>query len=86
METYTITNIPVKPIALVLATMGLLWGVFLAIIGLAFGVGGGPFPGGAELVSGVIGAPIAGLIIGILVAIFYNLAAVVVGGIELEME
>ncbi|MFB6266873.1 MAG: hypothetical protein ABEI31_04370 [Halodesulfurarchaeum sp.] len=85
MDTYEIEEIEVRRLAIVLGTMGLFWAVFWIIIGLVMGLASGPFPGGAELLAGAVGFPVGGVVIGILVAIFYNLAAVFVGGIRLSM-
>lgn len=86
MEPYTIESVGVRSLSLLLGTMALGWGVIIALVWVAIGVQVGMFPGLPELLAVLVGAPIGGLIVGAIAAILFNLAVVLVGGLEVEME
>ncbi|MFE4105868.1 hypothetical protein [Almyronema epifaneia] len=79
--------------ALVLAVLGLIIGVFIALMSLSMGTAMGNNSPMAGLVGG-IGAiifiplfyAVIGFIGGIITAVVYNLAASAIGGIEMEFD
>lgn len=86
MTDYTVTNVDVVSLAKILGTIGLLWGLFVAIGWIVLG---GPFggpPGLPELLIAVIGGGLYGVVGGAITAVVYNAAASFVGGIELELS
>lgn len=83
--TRTVEAIGVVSLAKILGVMGLLWGVIMAIVSLFVGVMGAGTMGGAELAMMLVGGPIYGIVTGAVVAIVYNAAASLIGGIELEL-
>ena len=73
----------------VLGVLYALLGLIIAAIGLIMallGGGGGPTEGLLLIIGAPILYGIAGLIGGVLVAVFYNLCASLVGGVQITLE
>ena len=85
MPTHTVESIGVASLARILALMGLLWGLIVAVTWLAIGLFGGPAPGGAELLAPVLLGVVYGAVGGAVTAILYNAAASLIGGIVLDL-
>lgn len=85
MPQYTIERVGVRSLALLLGAMALAWGIITALVWVGVGLERGPFPGLPELASLLIGAPLGGIVVGAISAILFNLAVVLVGGLEIEM-
>lgn len=86
MEQYTITEVTVRSLAAMLGVMMLAWGILVSLVWIVVGLAGAPFPGFAELLVVLVASPIAGAIIGAIGAIFFNLAAVFVGGLVITRD
>lgn len=86
MQQYTVDTIGVSSLAKILGIIGLLWGLILALSWIVLGGPMGGRPGLPELLIAVIGGGLYGVVVGAVTAIVYNLAASVVGGIELELS
>lgn len=85
MPTHTIDSIEVWSLAKILAVMGFLWGLIVAITWIAIGLFGGAMPGFSELLASVVGGVLYGVIGGAITAIIYNAAASLIGGIEIDL-
>ncbi len=83
METHTIERIDVTSLALMVGSILFFFGILGTLVWVAVGLGGGPFPGLPELLVTLFGSAIGGAVLGGIVAIFFNLAAVVFGGLEI---
>lgn len=86
METYTIERIEIWSLARVLAVMAVAWAIIISLVWLVMGFGAGPTPGIAELLLYVVVSPLVGGFVGLVVAILFNLAVVVVGGLEIDLD
>lgn len=86
MTEYTVDTIDVVSLAKILGVMGVLWGLVVAVSWIILGGPIGGRPGLLELLIAIVGGGIYGVIGGAITAIVYNLAATVVGGIELELS
>lgn len=85
MEHHQIRHVTVQSLAAMLGVMALFWGILVALVWIVIGLGQGPMPGFVELVAVLIGGPTAGAVLGAVAAIFFNLAAVFVGGLDVEL-
>lgn len=86
MTEYTVTEVDVVSLAKILGIIGLLWGLVVALGWIVLGGPLGGRPGLPELLIAVVGGALYGLVGGAITAIVYNLAASLVGGIELELN
>lgn len=83
METRTIERVGVISLALMVGSILFLFGVLGTLVWIVVGLSGGPFPGLPELVLTILGSAVGGAVLGGIAAIFFNLAAVVFGGLEI---
>jgi hypothetical protein len=86
MTQYTVTNVGIVSLAKILGSIGLLWGLLLALSWIILGGPLGGRPGLPELLIAVIGGGLYGVVGGAITAVVYNAAASLVGGIELELS
>lgn len=86
MTEYVVETVDVVSLAKILGVIGLLWGIVLAVSWIVLGGPLGGRPGLPELVIAVVGGALYGVVGGAITAIVYNLAAGLVGGIELELS
>jgi len=86
MTEYSVDSIDVVSLAKILGVIGLLWGLILAISWIVLGGPIGGRPGFLELLIAIVGGALYGVIGGAITAIIYNVAAGIVGGIELELS
>jgi len=85
MDTRSIERLDVRSLALIVAVMALAWTIIISLVRLVLGLGAGPSPGLAEVLILIVASPLAGVVVGAVIAILFNLAVVFVGGLEVDL-